>query len=138
MRGAAKGSRLDACRKGNIMQNSGTMPPIFVIVLDEVVVARDIELIIGDVRPDARIVVARTLSDAETHLPYGRIEAAFVQRDAVRFFASALGDRVAKDGGRLVLVEQVFDAATDGVSVLSFPFSREDVELLVLHEPQAR
>jgi hypothetical protein len=137
MRRAVKGSRLDACRKGNVMHDAGSLPPIFVVVLDEVLVARDIELIIGDVRPDARIVVARTLVDAETKLPEGRIEAAFVQRDAVRFFASALGNRVACDGGRLILVEQVLQAAVDRVSVLSFPFSREDVEQLVLRETRA-
>jgi hypothetical protein len=119
--------------KGNTMQEAGNMPapPIFILILDEVLVARDIELIIGDVRSDAKVVVARTLEDGAAIVPPGRVEAAFVQRDAARFLASAIGRRVSGDGGRVVLVGQEPSEAMDGVSVLPFPFARDDVAALL-------
>jgi hypothetical protein len=110
---------------------SAPTSPIYIIILDEVLVARDIEFTIGDVRPDATVVVARTNEDGEAILPLGRVEAAFVQRDAARFLASAIGQRVSGDGGRLVLVGQEPSAATDGVLVLPYPFAREDVAALL-------
>jgi ssDNA-binding replication factor A large subunit len=102
-------------------------PPVFVLVLDEVLVATDIALIIGDSRPDARIVVARSIEKAADDTPHGRIEAAFVQCDAARFLASTIGRRVAGDGGRVILVGRELSEATTGVSALPFPFVREDV-----------
>ncbi len=105
--------------------------PIFIVILDEVLVAQDIELIIGDVRPDAKVVRARTLEDGIAIVPAGRVEAAFVQRDAARFLASAIGRRVAGDGGQLVLVGHEPALAAKGVAVLPFPFARENVTALL-------
>ena len=114
------------------MQNPVSVrSPIFVVVLDEVLVATDIELIIGDLRPDARIVVARSVERAADDTPDGRIEAAFVQGDATRFLASTIGQRVARDGGQVILVGREPSEATEGVSVLPFPFVRDDVAALL-------
>jgi hypothetical protein len=117
--------------KGDSMQKCLCVPlPVFVLVLDEVLVSADIALIIGDLRPDAHIVVARTLEEAD-ETPDGRIEAAFVQSHETGFLASTIGRRVKHDGGRVILVGREPSEASAEVAVLPFPFVREDVAALV-------
>ncbi len=121
------------------MQDTSVMPPnsVFIVILDEFLVARDIEMIIGDLKPDARVVFSRGLDDAAVRALQGRVEAAFVQRDAAVFLASAMGKRVVGDGGRLIFVGQERNEAPEGVAVLPFPFAREDVARLLAGETQA-
>lgn len=103
--------------------------PIFVVALHEVLVARDIELVIRDTWPDACIVVAQTLDQASSSSPAGRIKAAFVQMDATSVVASCLGRRVAADGGRVVLAGAEKDQGLpEGWKALPFPFAGNDVQ----------
>ena len=79
-------------------------PAIFLVVMREVLIARDIEMIIRDLRIEAQVVLACTLDEATAAVPAGRIEAAFVQMDVGDFVSTELSRRVATDGGRTVLV----------------------------------
>jgi hypothetical protein len=112
-------------------------PPFYIVVLDEVLVARDIELMIRDLRPDAVVIVAQSLEAAAADLPDAPIKAAFLQGDAQRIHASVVGQRLLRDGVRTVMVGREVDEAAEGVSVLPFPFSQADVAAL-LAETQER
>lgn len=101
---------------------------IIVIVLSEVLVARDIEMIVRSARPGAQIVLVQTVNEAVNALPPGRIEVAFVQADAAMIAASALGRRIAADGGCVVvLYEEVEEGSPEGWKALPFPFASEHV-----------
>lgn len=114
------------------MQNAGTQAPsIFIVILDAVLVARDVEMTIYALRPDARVVVARTTAEAEAFLGEGPIEAAIVQSDAPAFMGSSLRRRLAADGGLVVLVGHDSHTVGDGVALLPLPFTQEDVEIVV-------
>jgi hypothetical protein len=113
--------------------NTGGAGAVFVIVLSEVLIAHDIELVIGDVRPDATVIVARTLDEAAGRVPSdARIEIAFVAAAPAAYRASHLAALVSASGGHVVLLGQ--DAATGAAgddtctsSVLHFPFTRDHV-----------
>jgi hypothetical protein len=106
--------------------------PVFVVVVQEILVARDIEMIIRGVVPGALVLLAPGLEMAAESLPPGRIDAAFVQTDPQDLARSALGQRVAADGGRLVLVGIEPDIrAPEGWARLPFPFSESDVSALL-------
>jgi hypothetical protein len=105
---------------------------VFVVILREFLVARDIEMIIRDFCSDARVVLARTLDDAMAALPSGKIRAAFIQMDAKAFSDSEFSQRVASDGGRTVLVGlDVDEAVPKGWATLRFPFVEQDVSALL-------
>ena len=107
-------------------------PAIIVVVLQEVLVARDIEMIVRDLRPTARVLLAKTLPEAVNGLPKGRIEVAFVQVDAATIAASPFGRRVAADGGRVVVVcEERNRRLPQGWKALPFPFASADVASLL-------
>ncbi|MEO8242435.1 MAG: hypothetical protein ABI832_08975 [bacterium] len=109
-------------RKGNERE-------IYVLVLREIVVAQDIGMIIRDLRPDARIVVAANLAEAAESIPEGKVAAAFVEAAAHVFATSPLWPRVQADGGKSVLVNEA--VAGQGHSILSFPFDNDDVAALL-------
>jgi hypothetical protein len=102
-------------------------PPVFVVILDEVLVARDIGLIIGDLWPHARVVIARSPEQAAGLVPDGPIHAAFVQRQARQFAGSALGQRMTRDGGLVVVVGQEPAEGAEAVTALPIPFAGADV-----------
>ncbi len=118
----------------------GTPDPVFVVVLREWLIARDIEMIIRGIATEARIILARTLDEAVAAMPQGRIKAAFVQADAHDFARSDLGRRVATDGGRTVLVGvDPVKGLPEGWAELPYPFAERDVSaLLVADCPQDR
>jgi hypothetical protein len=106
--------------------------PVFVVVLREFLVARDIEMIIRGMAAEARVILARTLDEAIAAMPQGRIKAAFVQVDPQDFAQSALGQRVATDGGRTVLVGiESGVGLPKGWAELPFPFAESDVSALL-------
>lgn len=110
----------------------GAPEPVFVVVLREFLVARDIEMIIRDIVVEARVILARTLDEALAAMPQGRIKAAFVQVEAQDFAQSELCRRVATDGGRTVLVGT--NEATGlpaGWVELPFPFAQSDVSAVL-------
>jgi hypothetical protein len=84
--------------KGAKMQppQSNSSEAIFVIVLREMVIARDIEMIIGDIRPEVTVVVVRSLDEAEAHADAGRIEGIFVQAEPEAYVGSYLARRIAR------------------------------------------
>jgi hypothetical protein len=105
---------------------------LFVVVLREVLVGRDIEMIIRDSCPDAQVLVTPNLHDAEVSLPAGRIRAVFVQSNAAAILASPVGKRVANDRGMVVLVgQEMTPALPDGWTALPFPFAGDDVARLL-------
>jgi hypothetical protein len=113
-------------------QCDGTPEPVFVVVLREFLVARDIEMIIRNIVAEARVILARTLDEAVAAMPQGRIKAAFVQVEAGDFAQSELGRRVATDGGRTVLVGVDPGAGVPaGWTALAFPFAESDVSALL-------
>ncbi|TAG13245.1 MAG: hypothetical protein EAZ40_14970 [Rhodobacterales bacterium] len=116
------------------MQNlsNRSSDPLFVVVLREFLVARDIEMIIRGMAAEARIILARTLDEAIAAMPQGRIRAAFVQIDPQDFARSSLGQRVETDGGRPVLVGvEPGDRVPKGWAELPFPFAESDVAALL-------
>ncbi len=107
-------------------------PAIIVVVLQEMLVARDIEMIVRDARPSARVLVAQTLHEAVDGLPKGRIEVAFVQVDSATIAASSLGCRIAADGGTVVvLCEEMTGRLPQGWKALPYPFASADVASLL-------
>lgn len=114
------------------MQNC-EKPEIFVLVVREVLVAQDIAMMMRNLRPDAHIVIARSLVEAAETLPEGRVLAAFVQETVSAYTLSALAIRVATDGGRTVLVdaENALTAQTGNYAILAFPFMEEHVVALL-------
>ena len=107
-------------------------PKVFVLVLREFLVARDIEMIIRNLWAEALVILARTLDEAVAAMPTGRIMAAFVQMDAQAFAASDFSQRVASDGGQTVLVGlEPEDALPQGWENLPFPFAERDVSDLL-------
>ena len=107
-------------------------PAIIVVILQETLVARDIEMIVRNARPGVRILVARTLREAWDTLPQGRVEVAFVQVDAETIAASTLARRVAADGGLLVVLsEEKSRKLPLGWKALPFPFATADVASLL-------
>lgn len=108
------------------------LPAIIVVILQEVLVARDIEMIVRDFRPGARILLAQTLREAVDALPMGRIEFAFLQVDAATIAASTLGRRVDADGGKVVvLCEERGPSLPAGWTAMPFPFASDDVASLL-------
>jgi hypothetical protein len=108
------------------------LPAIIVVILPEVLVARDIEMTLWDLRPEAHVLLARTLHEAEEALPPGRIELTFVQLDPARFAASALGRRSAADGGKVVvLCEDRRNGLPDDWFALPVPFASDALALLL-------
>lgn len=102
---------------------------IFVLVIREVLVAQDIAMVIRDMEPNAEIVMARTLDDAERAMPDGRVVLAFVQARPAAFQASMLAQRAIGDGAKITLVDQDEAAVAPWpcARVLRFPFTRDDV-----------
>lgn len=113
------------------MSNDFRLPVTFLIVLDQVLVARDIELTILDSKPDARAVVARRLEEVDLSGVEGQLAAAFVPPDLSDADRARLRERLARDGGRLVLVGQDHGEEIGPAVALPFPFKREDVTQLV-------
>ena len=107
-------------------------PAIVVVIQQEVLVGNDIEVIVRDVLPKARIVLAKTLHDALDNLPEGRIEVALVQVDPAKVAASTLGQRVAADGGRVVvLCAEESGRLPQGWKALPYPFASADLANLL-------
>jgi hypothetical protein len=114
---------------------SAPTEPVFVVVLRELLVARDIEMIIRSIAAEARVILARTLDEALAATPPGPIKAAFVQAEAEDFAQSSLGRRVATDGGRTVLVGgEPRKTLPAGWAELPFPFAERDVSALLIAE----
>ncbi len=116
------------------MQTSETMeaPAIIVVVLQEILVAHDIRMILREARPDARVLLAQSLCDAERALPAGRIEMAIVQMDPATIAGSSLGRRVVADGGKVVVVSaDQRERLPDGWIDLPIPFASADVASLL-------
>lgn len=106
--------------------------PIFVVVVPQVLIGRDIEMMIRDLRPDARVILAFSLPEAAAALPVGRIDTLFVQMNADIVAASDLGKRVEADGGKTVLVGVDADVAVPhGWSALPFPFANDHLTSLL-------
>jgi len=105
---------------------------IFVVVVKEVLVARDIQMIVQELRPDAHVLLAPTLREAADALPPGRIEVVFAQTDGAAVAKSGLSPRVVADKARVVLVgEEEAPGLPEGWSALPFPFFGESIASLL-------
>lgn len=108
-------------------------PAIVIVIQQDVLVGNDIEIIVRDVLPEARIVLAKNLHDAVDNLPQGRIEVALVQVAPATIAASPLGRRVANDGGRVVvLCEEKGGRLPQGWKALPYPFASADLAKLLV------
>lgn len=107
-------------------------PAIVVVIQQEVLIGNDIETIVRDVWPEARVVLAKNLQAAVDNLPPGRIEVALVQVEPATIAASTLGRRVAADGGRVVvLCEEKGGRLPEGWKALPYPFASTDLATLL-------
>jgi len=102
-----------------------------VILLSQALVARDIELMVGDMRPEATVIVAWTMLELTNALsPRVLIDVAFVDDISA---AKALSDTTKlahRDGRRVVLVGHdmgPIPQRKDWV-LLPYPFTNHDVE----------
>jgi hypothetical protein len=130
---SGKGSRqrLNAFEEIMMQDAQYPPPPLYIVVMEEVLVARDIEMMIRDLRPDATVIVAQSLGAVEAELPDTNITAAFLQADPPRILVSAVGQRLLRDGGQTILVGHEPGEAAEGALVLPFPFARGDVVALL-------
>jgi len=111
---------------------------IVVIMLREALIARDIELIVQDLRPNAPAVVARNVEEVTARLFRGDvIDIAFVDELLSAIGPSDFAQRIATDRGTVVLVGHEPGAVPQrpNLTLLQFPFTREDVEKLVFCQP---
>lgn len=111
---------------------------IVVIMMREALIARDIELIVQDMRPNAAIIVARSLAEVTARLYRGDlIDIAFVDELRSAIGPSDFAQRVAMDRGTVVLVGHEPGATPQrpNWALLPFPFAREDVEKLLCWQP---
>jgi hypothetical protein len=113
------------------MSTNFPLPDTFLIILNEVLVAKDIELTISDMRPEARMVVARSMSEVDLAEIGGELAAAFVRHDLSNADRLRIAERLQRDGGLLVFVGQEVAPVPAGESVLPYPFSRDDVTNLL-------
>lgn len=114
----------------------GGLPPsrVFLVLLPEVVVARDLAETLAELTPGARVVVARTVAEAGVAL--SRIPAltcAFVALGLEQLRASGLESSILALGGRIVLVgaEPGAEIAASGHVALDLPFDASAVGLVL-------
>ena len=110
---------------------------IIVVVMREVLIARDIELIIGDVRPEVVVVTAQTIAEAASKIPQGAVvETVFVSMHQAARHRSDLGAMIKAHNGRVVLLDdEIADQASPPWSVLPFPFTRDHVLAHLIADP---
>ena len=104
-----------------------------VIVVDQALIARDIELIVKEMRPDVTVIVARNVSEIATALtPDIQIELAFVDAIAVAMALSG-GNSAHWTGSRVVLIGHDQDAVPkqNDWALLPYPFTNRDVQNLL-------
>lgn len=82
-----------------------TNEPNYLVVIDEVLIARDIALTITDQEPEASVLIASSLTEAEEALSkVSNLVLAFVNVRPRTFAESALAQAISKRGGRVVLL----------------------------------
>lgn len=112
--------------------DSVTDSAIFVLVLDEALVALDIAYMITDFLPKAVIIQGRSLEQAAAKIPAGRLSGLFVQRDACSLADAPIVARAVADGAELVLVSSdTPKCLPDGWRNLAMPFAHEDVMQII-------
>lgn len=106
--------------------------PVYLIVVQPALVARDIALTIADYSPRARIITARTSSAATLAVDLVlSMAAAFLAMDPEHAETNTLCDAVRLRGGRVILMgeaaERMAKTMAPAWSVLVQPFSTEAV-----------
>ncbi len=101
-------------------------PATYLVVLRHVLVAQDIAMTVAEFDPGAHIVTAAAAAEALPRLDgLGRLAVAFVGQGPSEFQGSALAERIAGLGGRVVLMgeEAELSGAEAGYRVLARPFT---------------
>lgn len=105
-----------------------TKAAIYVVVLDEVLVAEDIGYTITDREPQAVVVHGKSLGDVAERMPTGRVVCLFVQDSLSGALDPAILARAVSDGTTVVLItDTAVEPLPEGWRRLPLPFAREDV-----------
>jgi len=105
-------------------------PRSYLVVEPEALIATDLAQTIVSFDPDARVICARSLAEAEASLlQIGSLEIALVAGCPSRFVGSALHCGIVERGGRVVLlgVEAEASGPTPAFDVLPQPFDTNAV-----------
>lgn len=114
---------------------------VFLIVVNDVLIAEDLAQAIAEVVPHADIIVTPALGLAQAAIAgRGRVVMACVQDDPALLAGSALAAVLGVQGARLVFLGDcdAAQAALSGGEALQYPFSTQDVHDLVRRDPGAR
>lgn len=101
-------------------------PPAYLVVIRHSVVAADVAATIAELDPNARVVVAMTLPEAEDRLPgLDRIVLAVVEVAPHTLPATPFGQALAERGTRILLLGDGIDEADrwPDVAILGLPFT---------------
>lgn len=104
---------------------------VFVIVVREALVGRDLADTIAETHPRARMVLADTLAAALVAVqPLEAVDLAFIAAEPAVFEASALAEALAARGAEVVLMG-VTNPQGVRWRILAFPFSTADVRRFI-------
>ncbi len=108
-----------------------------VVVAKEFIIASDLESMIAEHVPDARIIVARTLAEASDLLPPDvAVDIAFVDTEPETFHRSSLSRRMASTRAYTVFLGRSWGnwkvPQNANWAVLDYPFRREDLRHVIL------
>jgi len=132
MRDAFYGSKRSSGSERDNMQDlqAESARRAVVILLSQALVARDIELMVGEMRPEAMVVVARTMRElSDALLPHVLIDVAFVDEVSAAEVLSDTTKVAHRDGLRMVLVGHDTGAIPQRQDwvLLPHPFTNHDV-----------
>jgi hypothetical protein len=113
---------------------------VFLIVIDNMIIADDLRQAICDVCAHAHVIVAPALALSGAAIAgLGRVAMAFVHENPALLIGSGLAGVFASHGTRVVLMGDwdAAQAAKLGGEALQYPFSTQDVHDLLSHSPLA-
>jgi hypothetical protein len=104
--------------------------PVILIVMQNVLIANDIEQTILEAWPDADVITVASVDAAEEAMTsHPRIEIAFLELDSATPPPSHLTDMVTRGGGKMVMLgyEQAAPSFSADWPKLDFPFTTDDL-----------
>lgn len=118
-----------APRRAPLPASTGT-PAVYLIVLEDVLVAMDLTETIRDFAPGAVVLTCNDATAAESLLlAHSALVLAFVALGPTQYGPSGLAREVSLRGGAVVLMGDMAEESPSGEwPVLSRPFSRETVQ----------
>lgn len=116
-------------------------PPVCLIVMREMLIAKDLALMIGDARPDLQVLLAITQDAALQQLTADvPVVLAMVDMHPQEFSASELAARVA--ASKALLIHLGYDLPLEGkdsnIRALPYPFGLDDVHDILAALPMKK